>query len=345
MRVLMFLLLAAAAQASDLYGVVVHLRAHGQKEVFLLDRDDELGVPRAHAFFAKHFPGTHEKQNAWTVLALMREPAMRAKIQQIMDVAGLQKIHVMLQLTDKPDRLYRGETVTIPVFGGWRRVQFGAVAERDLYAFARRLGSSGRAIAIDSPERYYVFPHTVRDDGPRGTTFYAGEAGIGIATAGDVETAREMILHEIAHIADTSEHDAANAGREHGSWSVLPPARALAEGWADYWGAQMPGPIAKLAQETPPAQLREVGAEVMLRTTPVISGVLLDIARLPPGRDALHAAVRRAWTRKNPTLLDVLGAYTRTNGFTTQVAEILARRTAGQGTPYDFLMRARGHSI
>lgn len=345
MRLLLLLALAVAVQASELRGVVVHLRAHGKKEVLLLDRDDELGIPRAHAFFAAHFPGTHERLNAWTVLALMREPVMRAKIQEIMDVASLEKIHVMLILTDKPDRLYRGETVTIPAFGGKYSLRFGAVETRDLYRLAKSVGSSGREIAIHDPDRYYVFPHALRNDGLRGTTFYVGEAGIGIATAGDVQIAREMILHEIAHIADTSEYDAHNAGREHGAWTVLPPARALAEGWAEYWGAQAPGSIARLAREQPPRALQDAGAEVLLRTTPVISAILADLARLPPGRDALHAAVRAAWTRKNPTLADVLGQYTRTRGFTTQVAEILARRTSGQGTPYDFLMRARGHQL
>src|SRR5690606_19549347 len=87
-RLLLFLLLTTLAHASSLHGIVVHLRARGDKEVLLLDRDDELGVPRAHAFFRKHFPGTHEGMNCWRLLALMREPATRAKIQEIMEVAG-----------------------------------------------------------------------------------------------------------------------------------------------------------------------------------------------------------------------------------------------------------------
>ena len=343
-RLVLLFALAAAAHASSLRGVVVHLRAHGDRTVLLLDRDDALGVPRAVAFFRKHFPRTYESLNTWTVLALLREPAVRARIAAIMQVSNLERVSIVLQLTDEPETLYRGETAYVPLPGGALRARFGAVADRDLAALARRLGARVSDVAAGDPERFAVFPHTLRHDGPRGTSVYCGESGIGAACAGEVATAREMLVHEIAHVADTADHpaDRATALREHEPYTLLPPAIALAEGWADYWAMQLPGPMQQYLRDLPPRNLLALGPGVTLRCSPVVGAVLTDLAALPPGPPALYAAMRAAWARPSPTLADVLAAYVRANGLTMRVAEALARRTGGQATPVDYLLRARG---
>lgn len=340
------LCLATAAHAeSTLRGIVVSLRAKGDRVSFLLERDDDLGIARAHAFFRKHFPQGHERQNCWVVLALLRDPEIRALTRELLAVGGLKKANVVMELEDSTARLYRGEYVRVPLPGGRVSARFATLVDRDLGELARRLGSSTREIAEADPERFDVFPHILHDDGPRGRAVYVGENGIGRACRGDTQTARAMILHELAHVADFSKQtlDVKEAERNHRPWDVMPASKSLSEGWADYWAMRTPGIMQDFLGKEPPAKLQALGAPAMLRCSVVVGQVLTDLAALHPGRAALHEAMRSAWKTPDPTLAHVLGAYLRANpGLTMPVAESLARRTAGQGTPVDYLLLARG---
>ena len=343
---LLALALLVQPARAELTGVIVHLRAHGQRAAFLLDRDEPLiGLPVAREFLAAHFPGRTDL-GGQRVLAVLRDPDFRARVQRILEVTGRRRVDVFLVLTDAPDRVYRGETLHVPLGGTGRTVPVAALEDRDLRALAARLGTTPQEVARHEPERFEVFPHMLVDDPPRGKSVFIGERGLAEACHHDLDVLRQMLLHEIAHCVDESP-DPGDAGAlddlAHGPWTVLSPRRALAEGWGDYWAIQVPGLVREAVDQGPPPAMDALGRYAMLRCSPVVAGVLADVAALRPGPAALHAAVREAWRTRGAGVLEVLAAYRRRHpGYTQAIAEALARRTRGQGTPVDYLMLACG---
>ena len=330
----LILLSTRVALASELTGILLQLRARGERGAYILDSSDpDLGWPGAQAFFNRHPPAP----GCRAAFELLRDPATREQVTAIQSVTGRDLLHVVLVLTDDRARIYRGETIRVPFAG--RSVAIAALADRPLEPLALRLNSTLDVLTSRSPERFAVFPHVLRDEGPRGACVYLGESGLITACRGDVRVIKSVLLHELAHCVEPAAI-AQDGEADGGPWQPLSRTQALSEGWADYWALQADppadragsrhfiGPVRALVNQGPPPDVRALGVDAVLACSPVVAGIFDDIARLRPGRAALHAAVRAAWLRPGPGLADVLSEYRRAHpAFAGRLSVILYKRT------------------
>ncbi len=179
----------------------------------------------------------------------------------------------------------------------------------------------------------------------------------GLALAGHIPW---TLLHEMGHTVDrsSSTSDAYGPDGMHYLDEVLTPAAAMMEGWADFVahgmlappaaeGANPDGPYAapiSLRIETESAGVyewidpRDARPEhFLLANEDTIAAVLLSMARLAPGREAVMTAFQATQDRSPRTLPDLLRAYLQSNpGTRSDLAGILERSSFAR-VPEDVL--------
>ena len=137
-----------------------------------------------------------------------------------------------------------------------------------------------------------------------------------------IDDIKAMLLHEAAHYVCPSSGLDYYPDLRHSLRSVLSPALAFHEGWANYWTTRYSKKL-QSARRTAFTSLYLVKGKGMRRkicgtelkvhhylcNSVTVSNLIWDLTCLEPGYEGMEEALKTAWQHKAPTVVDLLAEY------------------------------------